>query len=495
MFQTKIWHDAFRIQKQIHPKESMNRRPLKPLILLVLASFLTACSLLAGTPEERGWKRAVKVAASIREPKFRDYQCSILDFGAVEGRQNGSGDCINKAILACQEKGGGTVVVPKGVFYTGPIDLKSNVCLHLEDSAVLKFSTNPEDFTPFVVTRWEGWDCINFHPLIYAYRQTNVAVTGHGILDGQADETNWWPWKGRVEFGWKPNVVCQEWNGSKVAGRNRLAAMENNEIPLNERIMTQEDRLRPPFLQFYQCQNVLIEDVHIIRAPFWLIHPLLSRNVTVRGVQMESQGPNNDGCDPESSSNVLIENCQFNTGDDCIAIKSGRNKDGKRWNTPSQNIIIRHCTMKNGHGGVVAGSEITGGCRNIWAEDCIMDSPYLDRMLRIKSNPVRGGRIENIYLRNIRVGQCAEAIFRIEMKYEGLTKGPNMPEISHVYLRNITSGKCDRALWIDGFDSMNNVRDIQISDCSFRNVAQPNIIIGAENVVFNKVKINDILVK
>src|SRR5690606_8932553 len=126
-----------------------------------------------------------------------------------------------------------------------------------------------------------------------------------------------------------------------------------------------------------------ISDVTIERAPFWLIHPLLSENIIVRGVTMESHGPNNDGCDPESCKNVLIEDCFFNTGDDCIAIKSGRNNDGRRWNIPCENIIVRNCTMKNGHGGVVIGSEITGGCRNVWAENCTMDSPELDRVLRI----------------------------------------------------------------------------------------------------------------
>jgi polygalacturonase len=360
---------------------------------------------------------------------------------------------------------------------------------------VLKFSTNPEDYKPFVLSRWEGWDCINFHPLIYAYRQRNVAVTGPGILDGQANETNWWPWKGKTEFGWKPGIVSQEWNGDKVSGRNRLAAMEQGQLAVAKRRMTVEDRLRPPFIQFYQCSEVLISDVHIVQSPFWLIHPLLCKNVILRGVTMDSQGPNNDGCDPESSKNVLIEHCLFNTGDDCIAIKSGRNLDGKRWHTPSENIIVRHCTMKNGHGGVVAGSEITGGCRNIWAEDCTMDSPLLDRMLRLKSNPIRGGLIENIFLRNIRVGQCAEAVFRIEMKYEGVTSGPNMPEIRNIFLSDIVTQKSDYGLWIDGFEHVTNVRNIQIRNSSFNNVAKPNILIGAEQPVFEGFRINGELQK
>ncbi len=473
----------------------MNLHMVKPLILLLLLSSVPFSNLLAGMTEKKGWEMQARIVASIPEPKFPDRTFLITDYGAVEGVVMYSGNCINRAILACYNQGGGTVVVPAGVFFTGPIELKSNVCLNLSEGATLKFSTNPEDYKPFVITRWEGWDCINFRPLIYAYQQKNVAVTGHGILDGQANETNWWPWKGKTEYGWKPGVVSQEWNGDKVSGRNRLAAMEKEEVPMSKRVMTVEDRLRPPFIQFYQCNTVLVSDVHINNAPFWLIHPLLSENVIVRGVTMESQGPNNDGCDPESSKNVLIENCTFNTGDDCIAIKSGRNKDGKRWNTPSENIIIRHCTMKNGHGGVVVGSEITGGCRFVWAEDCEMDSPLLDRMLRIKSNPIRGGKIENIFIRNIQVGECAEAVFRVEMKYEGVLSGPNMPEIRNVFLSNITSEKSIYGLWIDGFENVTNVHNIQIRNCSFNNVAQPNSIVGAGKLLFERFRINGELQK
>jgi polygalacturonase len=458
--------------------------------MLVLLGLVNPIGLFAKTAEQEGWEQEVRVRASVVEPTFPDKTFSIVDFGAVEGRLQYRENCINKAIQACAAQGGGTVTVPQGVFYTGPIELKSRVRLHLAKGSILKFSTDPNDYKPFVLSRWEGWDCINFHPLVYAYRQENVAITGEGILDGQADETNWWPWKGKTEYGWKTGIVSQEWNGTKTSGRNRLAAMEQNQVPVNERHMTQEDRLRPPFIQFYQCQNVLISDVTIVRSPFWLIHPLLCTNVVVRGVTMESQGPNNDGCDPESSRNVLIEQCLFNTGDDCIAIKSGRNKDGARWKTPSENIIIRGCTMKNGHGGVVVGSEITGGCRNVWAEDCTMDSPLLDRMLRMKSNPIRGGLIENIYLRNIRVGQCAEAVFRIEMKYEGVTAGPSMPEMRNIYLSDIVSEHSEYGLWIDGFDHVTNVRNIQLRNCSFNNVKKPNILIGSEQPVFENFRLN-----
>ncbi|MCC8174370.1 MAG: glycoside hydrolase family 28 protein, partial [Odoribacter sp.] len=215
-------------------------------------------------------------------------------------------------------------------------------------------------------------------------------------------------------------------------------------------MMEEDDCLRPPFIQPYKCKNVLIEDVKVIRAPFWLLHPLLSENVIVRGVTMESHGPNNDGCDPESCKNVLIENCYFDTGDDCIAIKSGRDEDGRAWNIASENIIIRNNIMKDGHGGVVIGSEISGNCRNVWVENCEMDSPNLDRVIRIKSNAVRGGIIENLYVRNIKVGECKEAVFRVEMKYEKVLEGPNLPVVKNIHLENITSEKGRYGIFIDG---------------------------------------------
>lgn len=176
--------------------------------------------------------------------------------------------------------------------------------------------------------------------------------------------------------------------------------MKEDSIPFKERVFMRENGIRPQFINLYKCKNILLEGFTLNRSPFWLIHPLLSENITVRKVKMQSHGYNNDGCDPESCRNVLIEDCDFDTGDDCIAIKSGRDEDGRYWNIPSENIIVRHCRMKDGHAGVAIGSEVTGGCRNVWVENCTMDSPELDRIIRIKSNAMRGGEVE-IYLSGI----------------------------------------------------------------------------------------------
>src|ERR1035437_7037934 len=284
------------------------------------------------------------VLKRIRAPQFRNRVFDITKYGAVAGQD--ASEAIAKAIDACTKDGGGRVLVPRGDFLTGPVHLKSHVNLHLDEGSTLLFSNDPKRYLPVVYTRFEGTECMNFSPLIYAFEQTGIAVTGTGMLDGQADETHWWDWKSR---------------GSS----EKLVAMGEKDVPVAQRVFGEGEFLRPNFFQPYRCTNVLIEGVSIRNSPMWELNPVLCENVTVRGVKIDSHGPNNDGCDPECCKNVLIEQCVFSTGDDCIAIKSGRNRDGRRVNRPSENIIVRDCSMKDGHGGVSLGSECSGGIRNI----------------------------------------------------------------------------------------------------------------------------------
>ena len=257
--------------------------------------------------------------------------------------------------------------------------------------------------------------------------------------------------------------------------------------------MTPEDALRPQTINFYSCHTVLIEDVTIINSPFWVIHPLFCESLIVKGVTIFNRGPNGDGCDPESCKNVLIEDCLFDVGDDCIAIKSGRNMDGRKWNIPSENIIVRNCRMKNGHGGVVIGSEISGGYRNLFVENCEMDSPLLDRVIRIKTSTCRGGLIENVFVRNINVGECKEAVLRINLQYENKEKcnrGFN-PTVRNVHLENVTSQKSQYGVVIIGLEDDQYVDNITIDNSNFNNVTnQNNKISGARNVKFTNLKIN-----
>ena len=211
----------------------------------------------------------------------------------------------------------------------------------------------------------------------------------------------------------------------------------------------------------------------MLRSPFWVIHPVFCEDLTVRGVHVVNNGPNGDGCDPESCRNVLIENCLFDTGDDCIAIKSGRNEDGRKWNVPSENIVVRGCTMNDGHGGVVIGSEISGGFRNLFVDNCRMDSPNLERVIRIKTSSARGGLIENIYVRNVTVGQCREAVLRINLDYEPREKARRgfIPEVRNVVLENVTCSKSEYGLWLYGLDDRTNISGVVLRDCRFDGVS------------------------
>ena len=281
-------------------------------------------------------------------------------------------------------------------------------------------------------------------------------------------------------------------------GRERLLMYGETSTPIYKRVMTPEDGLRPQLINLYSCHTILIEDVTLLNSPFWVIHPLFCESLIVRGVNIFNRGPNGDGCDPESCKNVLIENCTFDTGDDCIAIKSGRNADGRKWNIPSENIIVRNCKMKNGHGGVVIGSEISGGYRNLFVENCQMDSPNLDRVIRIKTSTCRGGIIENVFVRDITVGQCREAVLRINLQYENRENcNRNFPPVvRNVHLKNVTCEKSRLGVLIIGLDDDQHVYNISVEDSHFNNVAKgTNDIKGAKDVTLKNLYINGKLVK
>jgi polygalacturonase len=389
---------------------------------------------------------------------------------------------IAEAIDACNKVGGGRVVVPQGEFLTGAVHLKSNVNLYISRGATLKFSTDIKKY-PLVFTRWEGMECMNFSPFIYAFQQTNVAITGEGTLDGQGNNQYWWPWNGRPQYGWKEGEPNQR------AARAKLYKMMEDGVPVKDRVFGEGSYLRPNFIQPLRCKNVLIEGVKIINSPMWEVHPLLSENVTVRNVRISSHGPNNDGCDPESCQDVLIENCQFDTGDDCIAIKSGRNEDGRRIGVPTENVIIRGCEMKDGHGGVTIGSEISGGVRNVFAENCRMDSPNLDHALRVKNNAARGGLLENFYFRNITIGQVAHAVVTIDFNYEEGAKGKYTPVMRNYVVENVRSGKSEFAVDLQGLDKAPIV-NVKMKKMTFDNVAKGSIVKNVSGIKLDDVKVN-----
>ena len=429
------------------------------------------------------WKAMKEVEKRIETTEFPDRDFNIVtDYKAQTDKD--ISEELRRAISDCHRAGGGRVVIPAGTYYTKAIHLLSNVNLHIEKGATLKFSTTATDYAPQVPTRWEGIDCMGMSPLIYAYRQDNIAVTGEGILDGQASWENWWKLRARTS--------AEDKAIGKFMGKEKLHDFEKNITSIADRIFTEHDELRPQFIQFYQCDRILVEGITLNNAPFWLLHPLMSKNIIVRNVIFDSHGPNNDGCDPESCENVLIENCIFNTGDDCIAIKSGRNNDGRAWNLPSRNIIVRNCQMKDGHAGVAIGSEISGSCYNVWMEDCQIGSPEMDRPFRIKSNAIRGGVVSGFYIRNINISECKQAVLKLELKYEKVTEGPYYPLFENILLENITCQKSRYGIWIDGLEDHICVRNVALKNCKLDGITdeKTNSIVGAEGVFFQNTLFN-----
>ena len=445
--------------------------------------FIMGCLQL-----ETAWESVYPaILQAIKAPTFREVDYPITDFGAIPNDSailNHS--AINRAIATCSMQGGGRVIVPRGVWHTGPLTLKSNVNLHIAEGATLLFTTDTRHF-PIVLTRWEGLDCYNMQPLIYAYGQTNIAITGKGTLDGAGENANWWRMCGATKYGWTEGVTSQR------TGRPKLQQWAVNKVPVSERILTPADGMRPQMVNLYLCSNVLIEGVTLLRSPFWVLHPLLCENVTIRGVTIENDGPNGDGCDPESCKNVLIEDCFFNTGDDCIAIKSGRNNDGRLWSKPSENILVRNCQMQNGHGGVVIGSEISGGFKNLFVEKCEMNSPNLDRVIRIKTSTCRGGIIENLYVRDIEVGECKEAVLHINLLYEPGEPGERgfIPTVRNIFMERVTCQKSQYGIYIDALPNDTTVYNIRLNNCQFNGVTKGNAVKGlTRDIVLTNLLIN-----
>jgi polygalacturonase len=428
--------------------------------------------------EAEGWNRVPDILNRIVPPRFPSRDFVIGRYGARAGTDVSR--ALTRAIDACHRAGGGRVVVPAGDYLTGPIHLKSNVDLHVSAGATLRFVQDPARY-PVVFTRWEGVELMNYSPLIYAFECENVALTGAGTLDGQADWDHWWPWKGKPRSGQPSDRSQPDVPAPQVADRNQLIQQGEQGVPVAQRVYGPGHYLRPSFVEPYRSRNVLIEDVTIQNAPFWVMHPTLCTNVTVRRVKVISHGPNNDGCDPESCRDVLIEECLFDTGDDCIALKSGRNADGRRLNTPVENVVVRGCEMKDGHGGITIGSEISGGARNVFAEKCRLDSPNLERGLRMKTNTLRGGVIENVYVRDIEIGTVSFAPIEIDLRYEPRDSGNFLPLVRNVVVERMRSARSRYGLYIRGLEQA-PVRDIVVRNSAFRGVAEGHLIEGAVHV-------------
>jgi polygalacturonase len=442
----------------------------------LLLATLVAISTGAGEAPAPGadpWARLPGILAQIQPPVFPDRDFPITRFGAVADGATDATAAFRSAIEACHRAGGGRVVVPPGVFLTGAIHLKSRVNLHVSDGAVVRFRRDPAAYLPVVLTRWEGVELMNYSPLVYAFEQRDIAITGTGTLDGQADAEHWWPWKkdGHPQ--------------SQRPDRDGLFAQAEAGVPVAERVYGAGHYLRPQFIQPYRCQNVLVEGVTITGSPMWVIHPVLSQNVIVRGVKVVSHGPNSDGCDPESSSDVLIEDTLFDTGDDCIAIKSGRNADGRRLAAPAERIVVRGCRMRAGHGGVTIGSEVSGSVRDVFVERSEMSSPDLERGIRIKTNAMRGGVVENVFVRDVAIGETGSAL-DIDMQYEEGSLGPHHPIVRNLLVQRMTVRRARHAFFIRGL-ATSPVEGVRIEDSAFRGVERASRLEGVLDLVLRNV--------
>jgi polygalacturonase len=418
---------------------------------------------------------ADKIVAAVRRPHFPDRFFPVTDFGAVGDGATMNTAAFAAAISTCHRFGGGHVIVPAGgTFLTGAIHLLSRVDLHVEDGATILFSQDPNDYLPVVFTRWQGVELMNYSPFIYSYGQHDIAVTGQGTLNGQADASHWWNWK-----------------SLETPDFNALEAMSDAGVPVSQRVFGSGHFLPPQMIQPFASDRVLLEGVTVINSPFWHLNPNLCKNVTVDGLTISSTGPNTDGCDPESCDRVLVQNVTFNTGDDCVAIKAGRDSDGRRVNVPCQNVVVQNCNFANGHGGITIGSEMTGGVRNIYARDLAMNSPNLQAGHRIKTNTLRGGFVLNTNVYRITAAAVGGPLLLIQGNYNGQT-GDFPPDVTGITLSDWTVGSCEGIWSIIGASAADPIGTATLENIAITTSTAANSAQFISNLVVDNVTVGGV---
>ncbi len=405
----------------------------------------------------------------------------ITDFGAAEGGVTNNTKAIAAAIDACHRAGGGRVIVPAGEWLTGPVHFKSNVNLYLSEGAVLRFTDNPSDYLPAVMTSWEGLECYNYSPLVYAFECENIAITGKGTLSPEMG--TWRKWFARPQ----PHLEALK----------ELYTMASTDVPVEQRQMAKgENNLRPHLIHFNRCKNILLDGFKIRESPFWTIHIYLCEGGIARNLDVKAHGHNNDGIDLEMTRNFLVEDCTFDQGDDAVVIKSGRNRDAWRLNTPSENIVVRNCKIINGHTLLGIGSELSGGIRNVYMHNCSAEDVH--RFLFIKTNHRRGGFVENIFMKNLKSG-TTQRVFEIdtEVLYQWKDLVPTYEtrytKIDGIHLDSIV---CDTA---DAVYELKGSKELPVRNVEIRNIRVGKVnqflkkVENAENVTEENILIEEVL--
>lgn len=442
--------------------------------LLLPLALLPGCALVrAADAAPDPWAERDAVLQRIVAPTFPARDFDVTKFGASPLGRFDTREAFVKAIAACVAAGGGRVVVPApGVYYVeGPIHLESGVNLHVEAGATIVFGVLAQSYLPAVLTRYEGTMLYGHSPRIYARGARNVAVTGGGTIDGN----------GRDSL-----VVMRDSKARGSSGELRRMGAEG--VPVEQRQFGEGKFMRSSMIQFLECEGVLVEGVRIVDSPFWVIHPVLCRNVTVRGVTVESWNGNNDGCDPDSSADVLIEDCVFRTGDDSIAIKSGRDQDGWRVGRPAENIVIRRVLMGSRHAGVCIGSEMSGGVRNVWVEDCTVE--VASSAFYFKANLDRGGVVENFHARRMKVQRAREALVRFGTTYHGYRGGNFPPVFRNFHLADL---ECEEAsaygISLDGQPAA-PIENVRLERVRIKRAKEPLWLRHTQGLHFEDVEIN-----
>jgi polygalacturonase len=429
----------------IPEKKEKKRRYLRIAVISLLAVFVGIfCFMFFFLHAEKFIKYELlyrSILKNIQEPKFPDRVCNILDYGASRDEKMLNTEAIRRAIEDCSQKGGGTVEVPDGKFLTGPINLQSNINLNLSDGAELSFSDDRSLYLPQVISRFQGMEYYNFSPMIYGKDITNVAITGKGRLAGNGAE--WVKWS--TDMDGNP-------------GREKLFEMADKGVSVEERIFGEQDGMRPSFIQLVSSKNILIDGVNISDSPMWTVHPIYTDNIIIRNVTISTDNVNTDGVVIDSSKNVLIENSEIKSGDDAISLKSGLEKDGWRVGKPTENIVMRNLSVKEGHAGLSIGSEMSGDVRNVILRDSIFRNT--DTGMNVKSLPGRGGTVENVWLYHLTFAPVEIGI-KLNMDYESGVQGdPKREPIFRDFLiSRIRMHTSDESLYVEGLGktSMSNI--------------------------------------